>query len=138
VAKAGETHGLGALPLQTYVGVFQTFSFGDETIKNAQLPHRRSVRGRQGGQARLHIPTAAIDTSDMLLGADFFRSHRVYVSLGRRTVYVSYVGGPVFQTRLAALRRLDVRAADGRFHPCPGLERRPRRQTHANRAAGIG
>jgi hypothetical protein len=32
----------------------------------------------------------------MLLGADFFRSHRVYVSLGQRKVYASYLGGPVF------------------------------------------
>ena len=32
-----------------------------------------------------------------LLGADFFRSHRVYVARGQRKVYVSYMGGPVFR-----------------------------------------
>jgi hypothetical protein len=35
----------------------------------------------------------------MLLGADFFRSHRVYVAKSQGKVYVSYVGGPVFETR---------------------------------------
>jgi hypothetical protein len=35
----------------------------------------------------------------MLLGADFFQSHRVYVARSQRRIYVSYMGGPVFQTR---------------------------------------
>jgi hypothetical protein len=32
----------------------------------------------------------------MLIGADFFRSHRIYVARDQRRVYVSYVGGRVF------------------------------------------
>jgi hypothetical protein len=36
----------------------------------------------------------------MALGADFFRSHRIYVSQAQRQVYVSYTGGPVFQADL--------------------------------------
>jgi predicted aspartyl protease len=99
VAKAGETHGLGARPLQTYVGVFRTFSFGDETIKNAQLRIADLFAADKEVRLGSHIPTPALESPDMLLGADFFRSHRIYVSLGQRTVYVSYVGGPVFQTR---------------------------------------
>jgi len=100
VAEAGETHGLGLGQLQTYVGVFQTFSFGpDETINNAQLRIADLFAADKEVRLGSHIPAPAIDTPDMLLGADFFRSHRVYVSLGQRTVYVSYEGGPVFQTR---------------------------------------
>lgn len=34
--------------------------------------------------------------SQMLLGADFFRSQRIYFSHDQRKVYVSYQGGPVF------------------------------------------
>ena len=33
---------------------------------------------------------------EMLIGADFVRSHRIYVALGQRKVYFSYLGGPVF------------------------------------------
>lgn len=99
VAEAKETHGLGAQPVRTYIGVFQSFSFGDETIKNAQLRIADVFAADREVRLGSHIPTPALESPDMLLGADFFRSHRVYVSLGQRTVYVSYVGGPVFQTR---------------------------------------
>jgi clan AA aspartic protease (TIGR02281 family) len=99
VAQAGETHGLGVRKLQTYIGVFQSFSFGDETIKNAQLRIADLFAADKEVRLGSHIPTSAIETPDMLLGADFFRSHRVYVSLAQRMVYVTYVGGPVFQTR---------------------------------------
>lgn len=98
VAKVGETGGLGAHPVETYVGVFKTFSFGgDETIKNAQLRIADLFAADKEVRLGSHIPTAALDAPDMLLGADFFRSHRVYVSPSQRMVYVSYVGGPVFQ-----------------------------------------
>jgi predicted aspartyl protease len=97
VARTAQTHGLGAQPVETYLGVFQSFSFGDETIKNAQLRIADLFAADKVVELGSHIPTPAIDRPDMLLGADFFRSHRVYVSRGQRMVYVSYVGGPVFQ-----------------------------------------
>lgn len=97
VAEVGETGGLGSRPVETYLGVFRTFSFGDEAIRNAQLRIADLFAADKEVKLGSHIPSAAIETPDMLLGADFFRSHRVYVSLGQRMVYVSYVGGPVFQ-----------------------------------------
>jgi hypothetical protein len=33
---------------------------------------------------------------DMLLGADFFLSHRIYVANGQEKIYFTYNGGPVF------------------------------------------
>jgi predicted aspartyl protease len=97
VARTAETHGLGAAVVQTYVGVFQTFSFGDETIKNAQLRIADLFAADKEAGTGSRVPGPVIDTPGMLLGADFFRSHRVYVSTRQRMVYVSYVGGPVFQ-----------------------------------------
>ncbi len=99
VTKVGESHGLGAQAVQTYVGMFRSFSFGDETIKNAQLRIADLFAADKAVNLGSRIPEAAIEAPDMLLGVDFFRSHRVYVSLGQRTVYASYVAGPVFQTR---------------------------------------
>jgi hypothetical protein len=32
-----------------------------------------------------------------LIGADFFRAHRVYVARGQAKMYFTYLGGPVFQ-----------------------------------------
>jgi hypothetical protein len=33
---------------------------------------------------------------DLLLGADFFLSHRVYIASNPRGVYFTYSGGPLF------------------------------------------
>ena len=35
----------------------------------------------------------------MILGVDFLRSHRIYISNRQRKIYASYMGGPVFDTR---------------------------------------
>jgi hypothetical protein len=99
VAKAGDIRGLGAQTMQAYVGTFQSFSFGDETIKNAQLRIADLFAADKAVNLGSRIPEPAIEAPEMLLGVDFFRSHRVFVSLSQRMVYVSYVGGPVFQTR---------------------------------------
>jgi clan AA aspartic protease (TIGR02281 family) len=97
VAKVGETGGLGARAAQTYVGVFDTFSFGDETIKNARLEIADLFSADKEVRLGSHIPVAALEAPGMLLGADFFRSHRIYVSPTQRMVYVTYAGGPVFR-----------------------------------------
>jgi len=39
--------------------------------------------------------------ADMLIGADFFLSHRVYVASSQRKLYFTYNGGPVFDLRSA-------------------------------------
>ena len=94
--KTPEIHGLGAQPIDTYIAVFKTFSFGDETIKNAELRIADLFAAVKEVRLGSRLPAAAVDEPGMLLGADFFRAHRVYVSRGQRMVYVSYVGGPVF------------------------------------------
>jgi hypothetical protein len=86
--KISSTRGVAGESLRTQSNVFSTFSFGDETIKNAdEEVHIGSM-----------VPKAVADFPEMLLGADFFRSHRIYIAMSQRKVYVSYVGGPVFQT----------------------------------------
>jgi tetratricopeptide (TPR) repeat protein len=66
--------------MRSYIATFQSFKVGDEQIQNARL--------RFGG-------TLGIDT-DMLIGADFFLSHRVYLAISQRKLYFTYNGGPVF------------------------------------------
>jgi tetratricopeptide (TPR) repeat protein len=44
----------------------------------------------------LRIGDADLDLADMLIGADFFLSHRVYVASGQHKLYFTYNGGPVF------------------------------------------
>jgi predicted aspartyl protease len=102
VASAGRIVGIGPTEVPIYSGVFPSFSFGDETIKNARLDIGDLFGADKEVFTGTRLPEPAIDAPAMLLGADFFRSHRVYIALSQRTVYVSYVGGPVFQSRAAA------------------------------------
>jgi predicted aspartyl protease/tetratricopeptide (TPR) repeat protein len=60
---------------------FDSFAIGDEQIKNIRLLF--GDMDLQGG-------------SDMLLGSDFFLSHRVLVSNSQHRMYFTYNGGPVF------------------------------------------
>jgi tetratricopeptide (TPR) repeat protein len=71
--------GLGSRAVDTWVAPFASFKIGDEEIKNTKL----------------RVGDTSMD-SDMLIGADFFLSHRIYVASSQRKVYFTFNGGPVF------------------------------------------
>jgi predicted aspartyl protease len=76
---AGYSRGMGRPAVMTHLAPFSSFKVGDEEIRNPQL---RVGDTREG--------------TDMLLGADFFLSHRIFVSNEQHKVYFTYNGGPVF------------------------------------------
>lgn len=80
VVKAGRATGIGSRSVQTWLAHFESFKIGDEEIKNAKL--RISDLGGMD--------------ADMLIGADFFLSHRIYVASSQRKLYFTFNGGPVF------------------------------------------
>lgn len=80
VVDAGYVTGIGAGAVRTYVAAFANFKVGDEEIQNARL--------RFGG--------VGFGDGDMLIGADFFLSHRVYLATSQHKLYFTYNGGPVF------------------------------------------
>lgn len=92
------TRGIGPTEVKTYVGVFSAFSFGDETIRNSRLELADLFAPDREISLGSNVPRPVVDSPQMLLGADFFLSHRVYVAVSQRKVYVSYEGGPVFDT----------------------------------------
>lgn len=78
VEPAGYTTGIGNKAVQTWRATFPVLKIGDEEIHNARL--------RFGD----------LGSVDMLLGDDFFLSHRVYVANSQHKLYFTYNGGPVF------------------------------------------
>jgi tetratricopeptide (TPR) repeat protein len=80
VVDAGATWGIGKGTIPSYVAPFASFKIGDEEIKNT----------------RLRIADIDLPDADMLLGADFFLAHRIYVANSQRKLYFTYGGGPVF------------------------------------------
>ena len=81
VVHTGHSGGIGKGSYATYVAPVASFKVGDEEIKNTRL--------RFG-----EIDTASFD---MLLGADFFLSHRIFVANSLRKIFLTYNGGPVFR-----------------------------------------
>jgi tetratricopeptide (TPR) repeat protein len=76
--------GIGSAGREGWLARFDDLDLGGEQIRNA----------------RLWVIDAAIgSTADLLLGADFFLSHRVFVATGQRRIYFTYNGGPVFNLR---------------------------------------
>jgi tetratricopeptide (TPR) repeat protein/predicted aspartyl protease len=83
--RAGLSRGIGARAIKTWVAPFDSFKIGDEEIKNT----------------RLRFGDLTIQNADMLIGADFFLSHRIYVASGQGKLYFTYNGGPVFNLATA-------------------------------------
>ena len=80
VAAAGDIGGVGRGSIKTYIGPFASFKIGDEEIRNT----------------RLRFGDINLEDTDMLIGADFFLSHRIYVAGSRGKLFFTYNGGPVF------------------------------------------
>ncbi len=81
VSSQGYTSGVGLRTyLKAWAGPFESFKIGDEEIKHTKIIFGDLIMG--GG--------------DMLVGADFFLSHRVFISNSQHKLYFSYNGGSVF------------------------------------------
>jgi tetratricopeptide (TPR) repeat protein/predicted aspartyl protease len=87
VVMAGFSHGVGRRGVQTYIGPFASFKIGDEEVRNT----------------RLRFGDISLEAADMLVGADFFLSHRIYVAKSQRKLYFTYNGGPVFNLEAVPL-----------------------------------
>ena len=96
--NAGTVGGLGGGRIASQVARFDTFTIGDETIKNAQLSIADLWRYNKITETGTRLGNAAVeaDHPEMLLGADFLKAHRVLFAPSHHRIYFSYMGGPVF------------------------------------------
>lgn len=95
----GFGHGL----VNRFTAPFDSLQIGDEMISHTRL-----------NVGNLH---AAGLNVGMVLGADFFLSHRVYVSNLQNRMYFTYSGGPVFDLSGSRLRRARADASGGATEP---------------------
>jgi tetratricopeptide (TPR) repeat protein len=80
VVNSGMSYGLGKDFFATYLVPISSFKIGEEEIRNT----------------RIRIGDLELPDADMLVGADFFLSHRIYVANSQKKLYFTYNGGPVF------------------------------------------
>jgi tetratricopeptide (TPR) repeat protein len=123
VVPADFAYGLGQKRVPTWRAKFDTIDIGGEAI-----PH-----------PTLMIADQLFDNADMLIGIDFFLTHRVFVDNQHHQMFITYEGGPLFgldpkraldgsgavidltdhagepTDAVGLARRGALRAADGRF-----------------------
>ncbi|HEX4025948.1 MAG TPA: aspartyl protease family protein [Steroidobacteraceae bacterium] len=109
VVPAGLTHGVGRGTVRTWIAPFQSFQIGDEQILHT----------------RLRIGDLNLNDVDMLLGIDFFLSHRIYVSNSQHQLYFTYNGGPVFNLGAPPAPASAVPATATATPPAPALRGEP-------------
>lgn len=80
VTEGAPSHGLGQKMVRRWMGSFKSVRFGDEELHNV----------------RLGISDTEFSQADMLVGADFFLSHRVYVDNASHRLFLTYTGGRIF------------------------------------------
>ncbi|GEM_PF-161786 len=102
VRPAGFVRGIGSEVVKTWIATFPIFEIGGEQIRNA----------------RLLVADTRLYDMDMVIGADFFLSHRVYVAVSQNELYFTYNGGPVFD--LSTEPREQSAGAPNQTAPGPG------------------
>jgi tetratricopeptide (TPR) repeat protein/predicted aspartyl protease len=80
VVPAGYGGGIGRSQVANYLAPVASFKIGDEEVRNT----------------RLRLGDTELQGADMLIGADFFLSHHIYVANSQHKLYFTYNGGPVF------------------------------------------
>jgi hypothetical protein len=95
VVAVGCGRGLGRAPLESWSGPFESIAIGNEVIRNPTLHFAdlwRKVAYTEPGRL---VPVSRVHPQ-LLLGADFLRTHRVLVAHSQRRMYFTYEGGTVF------------------------------------------
>jgi predicted aspartyl protease len=94
---AFKTSGVSGATLDTWVGTFATFAIGDESIRNVKLQISDLFNADRVTETGSHISQIAPGLPNMLIGCDFFLSHRILVLFQAHKLLFTYNGGPVFQ-----------------------------------------
>lgn len=80
VTEEGYSGGLGLRHVQTYRATFKQIEVGGEALKKPSIQF---------------ADMGASDTQ-MLVGVDFFLTHRIFVANSQRVMFFTYEGGPLF------------------------------------------
>jgi tetratricopeptide (TPR) repeat protein/predicted aspartyl protease len=80
VRPIGSTGGIGTRGVATWLATFDRIDIGGEVIPSPKI----------------RIGQIDLGDADMLIGVDFFLTHRVFVSNAMHVMYLTYEGGPLF------------------------------------------
>jgi Aspartyl protease len=90
--------GFGDKRLTPSVVKLDSFAFDQEKILNTPVTVADLFSANREVATGERLARNLMDFPEMLLGADFFWSHRIFLAKSEGKAYISYVGGPVFAT----------------------------------------
>jgi tetratricopeptide (TPR) repeat protein/predicted aspartyl protease len=96
VVAVGQGSGIGTRKVPTWRATFNKIEIGGEAIRAPTLDIAQSDFGNV----------------DMLIGVDFFLTHRMYVSNVNHRMFITYEGGPVFGLSPKGARTSDGKPLD--------------------------
>jgi len=102
--------GIGEGKVAARIANFDSVAVGQEEIKHTRLQvsdmFAQDTASHTGSKlaTREYMP----DLPDMLLGADFLRSHRVLIAASQGLLYFTYSGGPIFEVVGDAVKPKDA------------------------------
>jgi predicted aspartyl protease len=95
-SEAGSAHGVAGKEYPEWLGLADTVTIGDETIRNVRVHVGPMFSTDTVGNTGSHI-SRAISGPEMLLGYDFLLAHRLLVLPKERAAVFTYNGRPPFQ-----------------------------------------
>ena len=96
VIAGGCVRGIGKERTESWIAPLESFAIGDEVVRNPKIRFANLWLHTRYDVTGSNLRRRIIGLPDMLLGADFLRSHRVLVAHSQRKIYFSYSGGTVF------------------------------------------
>jgi predicted aspartyl protease len=89
--------GISGRPHESWLGYFATLAVGDEVLKNAKFWVGDVFSPDQESQTGSRLAYTPDNLPQMMLGCDFFLSHRMIVFPKEHQLLFTYNGGPILQ-----------------------------------------
>jgi len=99
VVAAPPGQGIGEHPIKSWIAPFESFAIGGEKISNPRISIADLFGAAKEDVGNPYFSQRIEEQPEMLLGADFFRSHRVLLAVSQNRMYFTYLGGPVFASK---------------------------------------
>ncbi|MGE3452071.1 MAG: aspartyl protease family protein [Burkholderiales bacterium] len=96
IVPAGCAVGFGRRVAEVSVAPFESFAIGDELVRHPRLRVAAVWKDVAFAETGSRVPRVPDNLPEMLLGADFLRSHRVFVARSQAKLYFTHAGGLVF------------------------------------------
>jgi len=96
VTPAGQIAGPDRHPIDRFQYKFGEFKFGDEAVRNPVLYIANLFQNQADISTQIRSPGAGVPDIDAIVGADFIRSHRMYIETLKGKLYFTWNGGSIF------------------------------------------